>query len=723
MLLTDRKDLTTFWLAALALLMPAAVLAVSGDAPHVFIMVAGGLGVSLAKRRPLPRTTRSYVYSVVIVAVLVVLGDQVFPIDPLRFFLLPAHFYGPLFLGLGVAATFFDQREHTLTALASLAVLAAMLAGNVVTTFPANPRFPVAMPLLREFPLFFGVATALQLAALALLLARTGWFSEAASAAGAGRRFHWRRRVIVAACLALVVGGSAVLRLAGQYYERRMQIVFAGFYQKYLSRREGWQVFPARETDLWRTVGLRRAQDNQVIIHARADKAPGYLRGRVYREYQNGRWLPGPSTQRTVASASPGGRFTFKIFRRPIRSQHEPRPGLQKLARIDIFPTPQFRSDLLYAPGNVSSIEMIADGLRNDDDGVLRPLELDQDGGYTLRPGAGLNPTAFQAPGPRLTDEELATLLQIPEDLRAQLREIAAAALAAPPGDATFDYRLACLQNWLQRHFEYSLDLRLEPGADPIIQFLTKYRHGHCEFFAAAGVLLLRSLGIPARYVTGIVCAEGGRDGNYWLARKKDMHAWVEAFDPATGNWHWLDPTPGAGRPQPRTEMGLARIAGNSLALFWRAILAEAKRGYVAEAIITFFAGAGKLFWWFFWHPVRSPALVVIVSLLVWGGRRLRKHHGRGGASALHPARQELQGCLRLIEKRLSHMGCVRQPQWTVRELGAHLAAAPQATAGAAWRELLLEYENLRYRGDPPTPATIAAFREKVRRQAAAGRG
>ena len=48
-----------------------------------------------------------------------------------------------------------------------------------------------------------------------------------------------------------------------------------------------------------------------------------------------------------------------------------------------------------------------------------------------------------------------------------------------------------------------------DPTIDPIEDFVTKHPQGHCEYFATALTLMLRSLGIPARVVSGFKCDEG----------------------------------------------------------------------------------------------------------------------------------------------------------------------------------------------------------------------
>jgi hypothetical protein len=86
----------------------------------------------------------------------------------------------------------------------------------------------------------------------------------------------------------------------------------------------------------------------------------------------------------------------------------------------------------------------------------------------------------------------------------------------------------------------------------PLSSFLGNERTGHCEYFATAAVLFLRSHGIPARMVLGY---RGGTFNDVSRAlevKELNAHAWVELY---AGDGHWLrwDPTPVV----PRLDVGL----------------------------------------------------------------------------------------------------------------------------------------------------------------------
>ena len=79
--------------------------------------------------------------------------------------------------------------------------------------------------------------------------------------------------------------------------------------------------------------------------------------------------------------------------------------------------------------------------------------------------------------------------------------------------------------------FEYSLNRPPPaPNVDPIEDFVTRNRSGHCEYFASALALMLRSQGIPARVVIGFRGGEWNPLGSFLDVRQLHAHAWVEAY-------------------------------------------------------------------------------------------------------------------------------------------------------------------------------------------------
>lgn len=93
--------------------------------------------------------------------------------------------------------------------------------------------------------------------------------------------------------------------------------------------------------------------------------------------------------------------------------------------------------------------------------------------------------------------------------------------------------------------FSYSLDLSVDdPTVDPVVDFLFNRKRGHCEYYASALALLLRTAGIPARVVSGFKGGDFNKATGQYEVRQLHAHLWVEAY--INGAWAALDSTPPA---------------------------------------------------------------------------------------------------------------------------------------------------------------------------------
>lgn len=103
--------------------------------------------------------------------------------------------------------------------------------------------------------------------------------------------------------------------------------------------------------------------------------------------------------------------------------------------------------------------------------------------------------------------------------------------------------------NWMRHNTTYSLDLpELPMGAEPVEFFLGESRQGYCKHYAGAAVLILRKLGVPARYVSGYLVGDYEEDEenrNYTVTvRERNVHAWVEIYLEGIG-WVPIEVTKG----------------------------------------------------------------------------------------------------------------------------------------------------------------------------------
>ena len=99
------------------------------------------------------------------------------------------------------------------------------------------------------------------------------------------------------------------------------------------------------------------------------------------------------------------------------------------------------------------------------------------------------------------------------------------------------------IKTHFQQHFFYSLYLGTEADADLALRdFMLKRKAGHCEYFAAATVFLLRHAGIPARFANGYSVDEYDNGKDLYVVRSRHAHAWAIAY--INGAWQAIDSTP-----------------------------------------------------------------------------------------------------------------------------------------------------------------------------------
>ena len=163
-------------------------------------------------------------------------------------------------------------------------------------------------------------------------------------------------------------------------------------------------------------------------------------------------------------------------------------------------------------------------------------------------------PAALRLAGSDYSDSIRETYLQLPA-LDPRIPELANQITAH--ADTPYD-KARAIEGYLRSHYGYTLDLSGPPQSDPLAYFLFQKRAGHCEYFAAAMTVMLRSVGIPARYINGFLTGEYNDVGGDLIVRASDAHSWAEAYFPSFG-WLTFDPTPPSDENPPGFFAGLGR--------------------------------------------------------------------------------------------------------------------------------------------------------------------
>jgi transglutaminase-like putative cysteine protease len=128
--------------------------------------------------------------------------------------------------------------------------------------------------------------------------------------------------------------------------------------------------------------------------------------------------------------------------------------------------------------------------------------------------------------------------------------------------------RARAIERHLRNDYGYTLELPQKEVQDPLAYFLFKRKKGYCEYFASAMTVMLRTLGIPARLVTGFQSGIYNPINEQWVIRAADAHSWVEGWIPGYG-WTTFDPTP----PDPNPSFALLTrfsLYLDAAETFWR---------------------------------------------------------------------------------------------------------------------------------------------------------
>lgn len=464
----------------------------------------------------------------------------------------------------------------------------------------------------------------------------------------------------------------------------------------------------------------RIRQDDGVVLRIETLEGPaptpadGYWRGLAFDHFDGRNWSITPAQHSAVPGSAEGG---LSIGRAPDRIDL-----VQRIVREPVA------SGVLFRAGRPGRLQ-----------GSVRHLERDTSGGLYAANQADERVRYTVA-----TQREQPSDAQLSRDRAApdrrhphralQLPRISprlpALALQITQGAETDVERVRAVERYLTRNGRYTdTPPSLDEGSpvSPVEAFLFGEMAGHCEYFASSMVLLLRSLGIPARLVNGFA---GGRDneiGDFFEVTRSNAHTWVEVRYAEAG-WIRYDPTPADLRlgQLPALSLGeRARQLASALELWWfqRVVgfdrsdqIHALKRAWLAwrEAREARRANAErrtKRPWSDAWQEELRDALpwagVVATLLLGLAWRRA------GGPRAKRLPRAYARA-LRLLRRR----GLVRGAATPARDFAVTVGASVSPEAGEAFAALTESYLAERFGERPATPANgrhLDALRQALR--------
>ena len=255
-----------------------------------------------------------------------------------------------------------------------------------------------------------------------------------------------------------------------------------------------------------------------------------YLRGSSFDHYEKGVWQKTISERRSLSSVAEYGILS-----------HLPGKKAEADYRIELE---GIQPRILFLPAKTSAFKfLMGEGLANEKRpraylGSNGEIIYFQDSTDVLRYDVFLDSEGENAKSAPL-DEDLAPYLDLPDNFSVRMQ-----ALALEWAEDGSELKSAQrVQQHLRSEYTYDLESSAGAASDPLADFLFNSKRGHCEFYSTSMVLLLRSLGIPARNVTGFGGGSYNRFGDFYGVRQGDAHSWVEAYLEGQG-WTRFDPTP-----------------------------------------------------------------------------------------------------------------------------------------------------------------------------------
>ena len=305
-------------------------------------------------------------------------------------------------------------------------------------------------------------------------------------------------------------------------------------------------------------------QDPQIVMRVELPDQPAvekdrlYLRGLAYDQYDGRSWNHSGTLRRSLSFVADGTFLTRHAGSRPL--------GLPSIPiRQDILLETLDTAVLFAAP----FAELVS--------GEFHILEADAMSGLHLPhpPASRFRYSVTSHPPQLVADERTASILVYPDSIRSRYLQVPVGSQqVADLADSVSQHaktpfeRTLAIQQHLLKNYRYSLEAETASLSHPLEEFLFSRKTGYCEHYATAMVVMLRTIGIPARLVTGFLATEWNEYGGYFTVRQRDAHAWVEVFFPRSG-WITMDPTPTVNTAALTSRWELLSRLGESVRLQW----------------------------------------------------------------------------------------------------------------------------------------------------------
>lgn len=310
------------------------------------------------------------------------------------------------------------------------------------------------------------------------------------------------------------------------------------------------------------SLGNRATQGENTVFTVNVLSGPEemprfYWRGRAYNSYREGQWA---SINGSKSKFDPANDIDGLIFPNPTHRQD------YDLAFILQIP----EQSLLYAPSEpvwVNHDSIITSDRAGQGQSDLLAWEFDpplrKGNQYEVRAEIA-NPSASQLreAGTDYPAWVKTSYLEIPSGIKPELRALTE---QITTGQTTPFDQASAVTSYLRNTIQYSTLVPVPPaGRDPIVWVLLDYRKGYCNYYASAEVLMLRSIGVPARLAVGYAEGNYDKNQNSFTVKGQDAHAWPEVYFPNIG-WIEFEPTANQYALTRRPLSGAGNPRGNSV--------------------------------------------------------------------------------------------------------------------------------------------------------------
>lgn len=482
--------------------------------------------------------------------------------------------------------------------------------------------------------------------------------------------------------------------------------------------------------------GYGRIRDNPQIV-VRVEVPSGkpertlYLRGVTFDQYDRGRW----ARSRKIASQHFVRYMNYYVVGQGPETQNFARfkRAVAEGLRTEIYLEPM-DTNVLFAPTRAMAV-VPPEGLLPGSGGSFHLTA--GPGGEIFSPDrkAGMRYTVYsdvQPPDPAALrrspdlppehDPELEAYLDLPRSLPDRVRQLAQRITKDARGP---HQKAQAILSYLHTNYRYTTQLNRNERYEPIEDFLFEQHQGHCEYFASAMAVMLRSVGVPSRSVNGYQGGEWNEYGRYLVVRQQNAHSWIEAYLPGMG-WVTYDPTPPSGLP-PGAETGawsrLKQLA-DTMEMSWFKYVIEydlrtqVKMAEGAYSWVNRHRGKQRGFGIrsrlrAAWTLLRARAPYAIGGLVALGGVGALAYvlwRARGGQRRVPIARTD-----RLLQKALGELrrrGYGQRPGETLQQMARRISDM-QEPAGSPFTELVGRYYACRFGYDE---VDLGEFRELTRR-------